>query len=69
MIDKSSIYENPITQDAEGSCHAIFDLCKIGIAANDTVMNIDVSTANQALFEAIAALAEDAIERMEGGGK
>lgn len=65
MIDKSALFDKPIEQDAEGSCFAIVDLCKVGIAATDTHMNVDLSTAYQSLFEAIAALAQDAIERME----
>lgn len=69
MIDKSALFHKPIEQDAEDACYAIFDLCKVGIAATDTRMNVDLSMSYQSLFEAIAALAQDAIERMEGGEK
>lgn len=66
MIDKSRLFASEIDQDAEDSCYAIFNLCKVGIAANDTIMNIDLTKGGfDALFEAIAALAEDAIERIE----
>ena len=65
MIDKSALFEGEITQDAEGSLSAIFNLCKMGIAANDSCMSVDVKNGgNDALYEAIAALAEDGIERL-----
>ncbi|MBZ0127972.1 MAG: hypothetical protein K8F59_02545 [Rhodobacteraceae bacterium] len=70
MIDKSRLFDNDTTQDAEGSCYAIFNLCKVGIAANDTNMAVDLTKGGyDALFEAIAALAEDAIERLEADKK
>lgn len=70
MIDKSRLFDNDIFQDAEGSCYAIFKLCKVGIAANDTTMAVDLTKGGyDALFEAIAALAEDAIERLEADEK
>lgn len=66
MINKSSLYDGKTSQDAEGSCYAIFNLCKVGIAASDTNSGMDLTRgAYDALFEAIAALAEDAIERLE----
>ncbi len=66
MIDKSALFEGNITQTAEGSCYAIFNLCKIGIAAGDTTMAVDLTKGGyDSLFESIAALAEDAIERIE----
>lgn len=66
MIDKSNLFDGNIIQDAEGSCYTIFNLCKVGLAANDTTMAIDLTKGGyDALFEAIAALAEDAIERLE----
>lgn len=66
MIDKSNLFSGKIVQDAEGSLYSIFNLCKMGIAANDSCMSIDVkSGGNDALFEIIAVLAEDAIARLE----
>lgn len=66
MIDQSALYSDNIAQDAEGSCYAIFKLCKVGIAAGDSTMSVDLTKGGyDALFEAIAALAEDAIERLE----
>jgi len=70
MIDKSALFSNEITQDAEGSCMAIFNLCRVGIAANDTTMAVDLRKGGyDSLFEAIAALAEDAIERLNADGQ
>ncbi|MCR9088682.1 MAG: hypothetical protein NXH97_18275 [Rhodobacteraceae bacterium] len=66
MIDKSSLYDCKLRQDAEGSCYAILNLCRVGIAATDSAMAVDLSKGGfEALFEAIGALAEDAIDRME----
>lgn len=70
MIDKSAIYSGGITQDAEGSCYAIFNLCKVGIAAGDSTMAVDLTKGGyDALLESIAALAEDAIDRIEASKK
>lgn len=66
MIDKSSLYDSDLRQDAEGSCYAILNLCRVGIAATDTAMAVDPSKGGfGSLFEAIGALAADAIERIE----
>jgi uncharacterized small protein (DUF1192 family) len=66
MIDKSNIYTAGVSQDAEGSCYAIFNLCKMGIAAGDSTMAVDLTKGGfDSLFESIAILAEDAIDRLE----
>lgn len=66
MIDQSRIYTAGFNHTAEGSVYAIFNLCKLGIAAGDSCTAIDLTKgAYDALFEAIAVLAEDAIERIE----
>ncbi|KEP68542.1 hypothetical protein DL1_11345 [Thioclava dalianensis] len=67
MIDKSSLYDKSVPVDAEGNCYAILDLCRIGAAATDTTLSIDVTTSYKSLFECIAALASDVIEQMDGG--
>lgn len=63
VIDQ--IYSTKVTQDVEGSCYAIFKLCKVGIAAGDSTLGIDLTEGGyDALFEAIAGLAQEAIERL-----
>ena len=60
------IYSSKVTQDAEGSCYAIFKLCKVGLAAGDSTMGIDLTKGGyDALFEAIAGLAHCAIDNLE----
>lgn len=59
------IYRTKVTQDAEGACYSIFKLCKVGIAAGDTTLGIDLTEGGyDALFEAIAGLAQEGIERL-----
>ena len=51
MTDKSSMYDSKIVQDAEGSCYAIVNLCRVGIAATDSAMAVDLSKGGfEALF-------------------
>lgn len=70
MIDRSAAYDNKILHDAEGSCYAILNLARMGIAAGDTTMAIDPKKGGfDTLFEMIAALAADAIEHLETPAK
>ena len=66
MIDRSTIYGPETIHDAATSLNAIIMLCKIGVAAGETVMNVKLSAGSfDVLFEQIAMLAEDAEERIE----
>ncbi len=67
MNDSFALYEAEYKKSAEGNCYAIFNLCRVGIAASDSAMNIDLANKGgyDALLEAIAELAADAIERLE----
>ncbi|WP_170386984.1 hypothetical protein [Ruegeria atlantica] len=67
MKDTFALYESSVTKSAEGNCYAIFNLCRVGIAASDSAMNIDLVNKGgyDALLEAIAELAADTIERLE----
>lgn len=66
MIDYSDIYSAKTIHEAEDSCAGIINLCVTGIAASDSMMNVDVSGGpTRVLFETIATLAKDAIERIE----
>ncbi|WP_170545280.1 hypothetical protein [Ruegeria arenilitoris] len=67
MNDTFDLYDSKVTKSAEGNCYAIFNLCRVGIAASDSTMNIDLANRGgyDALLEAIAELAADAIERLE----
>ena len=42
MIDKSGLYNDNIVQDAERSCYATLNLCRVGIAANVSCMAVDL---------------------------
>jgi len=66
MIEKSFLYKGPVLEDAESACMSIIELCKVGLAADSTTMNVDLTDGGySALFEMIAALANDAVDRLE----
>ena len=69
MNDTFVLYDATIRKTAESNCYAIFNLCRVGIAASDTRNNVDLVNKGgyDTLFEAIAELAADAIERLETG--
>jgi len=70
MIDKSNLFQADITQDAEDSFITIYNLAKVGLAASDTAMAVDLTKGGfDALFEAIAAYAEDGMERWDAERK
>ena len=66
MSALDQIYTVKLSQDAVTSCNAIFKLCKVGLAAGDSTMGIDLTKGGyDALFEAIAGLAHCAIDNLE----
>ncbi len=70
MNDTRGIFEAEVGRTPESNCYAIFNLCKVGIAASDSAMNIDLASKGgyDALLESIAELAADAIDRLETAG-
>lgn len=65
-MSSNNLYQGNVTQDAEANCYTIFNLCKVGIAASETAAAIDLGEGGYvALFEIIAELASDTIERLE----
>jgi hypothetical protein len=66
MNTKHPIYKNDLRLDAEDSLYSIINLCKVGVAAGDTTMAVEMKDGGLcALFEAIASVAQDGIDRME----
>ena len=68
----NSIYENGAGIDAEGLAYRILGVAKVGAAATDSTLNIDVSDGFTATFEIIAHLTDELIEALErerGGAK
>lgn len=64
-----SIYENGAGNDAEGIAYRLHGLCRVGAAASDSLMNIDLSKGGYIdLFETMAGLCDqlvDAISQAE----
>lgn len=67
MNDTHEIYDTKLPRTPERNCYEIFNLCRVGIAATDSALNIDLVNKGgyDALLEAIAELAADAIDKLE----
>ena len=62
------IFESGTSNDAERKLYNIVNLCRVGVASSDTAMNVDLTKGGHCeLYEAIAALASDAIDQLETG--
>lgn len=62
---KDSIYENDIDETAERKLYTILSLCRVGVAASDSVMNVDLAKGGHCeMYEIIAKLAGEAVDML-----
>jgi len=63
---KNSIYTNGRDETAVGIAYRLHALCKVGAAASDTTLAIDLHCDGwNAMFEVMAGLCDDMIDVME----
>lgn len=60
------IYDMPASKDPSGIAYRLHELCKVGAAATDTTLNIDLSKDGyRGMFETMAELCENLIDQLE----